>query len=131
MAQDFLSVEDLSDDDINAILGLGTSDERAAALEKQLAMAQGLREAPGPEGRGYGGVYTAASPLEHAAHAWKGIKAGKDAEKISAEQMALMQEQNEARKRFFEAMMMQKNQQGGQQYSDEYGPQPFDPSQVY
>lgn len=130
MASDFLSVEDLNEDDINAILGLGTSDERALMLEKQLAMAQGLRDAPGPEGRGYGGVYTAASPLEHAAHVWKGIKAGKDAEKVSADQMALMQEQNEARRKFFEAMMMQKNQQGGQDYS-EYGPQPFDPSQVY
>src|ERR1044072_4807635 len=94
---DFLDIEDLSEEDLDAILGLGTAEDEAAQLENQLAMASKLRNQAGPEGRGYGGIYTAASPIEHAVHAWQGIKAGKDAEKISGEQDALMQRQNDAR----------------------------------
>lgn len=130
MGQEFLSVEDLSDEDLNAILGLGTADEKSAQLQQQLALANELRNSQGPEGRGYGGVYTAASPLEHAAHAWQGIKAGKDADRLGEEQNALLQQQNDARRKYFEAMMMQKGQQGADPAS-EYGPQPFDPNQVY
>lgn len=125
---EFLNVEDLSEEDINAILGLGTSEERAAQLQDQLARANSIRGAAGPEGRGYGGIYTAASPLEHAVHAWQGIKAGQDAEKIAAQQDALMQEQTEGRKRFLDALM-KRNEVAAAQTG--YGPQPFDPSEVY
>lgn len=121
--QDFLDVEDLSQEDLDAILGLSTGDEKSAQLKAQLAQAQGLRNQAGPEGRGYGGVYTAASPLEHAAHAWQGIKAGQDAEQLTQEQNALMQQQLEARKKYFEAMMLR--QQDPQQASPQYGPESY------
>ncbi len=125
---DFLNVEDLDEDTINAILGLGTAEDEAAQLESQLAMANKLRNQAGPEGRGYGGIYTAASPIEHAVHAWQGIRAGKDAEKLSAEQDALLQRQTDARQKFFEAMMKRQQPQMPQ---TGYGPQPFDPSEIY
>lgn len=128
--QDFLSVEDLSEEDINAILGLGSAEDKAAQLEAQLAAAQGIRNREGPQGRGYGGIYTAASPIEHAVHAWQGIKAGQDAEKIAAEQDALMQSQVEGRKRFLDALM-RRNEVAAAQSNGGYGPQPFDPSEVY
>jgi len=128
--QDFLSVEDLSEEDINAILGLGTAEDRAAQLEGQLAQAMRLRNQEGPQGRGYGGIYTAASPLEHAVHAWQGIKAGQDAEKIAAQQNALMQEQTAGRKRFLDALM-KRNEVAMTQNNGGYGPQPFDPNEVY
>jgi len=124
---DFLSVEDLTEEDINAILGLGTAEDEAAQLENQLAMANKLRYQSGPEGRGYGGIYTAASPLEHAAYAWQGIEAKKDAEKLGAEQDALMQRQTDARQKFFDAMMRRQAPQA----QAGYGPQPFDPSEIY
>lgn len=126
---DFLNVEDLSEEDIDAILGLGTGEDQAAQLEQQLAVAQGIRGRSGPEGRGYGGIYTAASPLEHAAYAWQGIQAGKDAEKLNAEQDALMQQQTDARRRFFEAMMLK--QQPQQQAPQDYGPEAFGSPGVY
>lgn len=125
---DFLNVEDLSEEDINAILGLGTGEEKAAQLEQQLSLANQIRNAQGPEGRGYGGIYTAASPLEHAAHAWKGIQAGKDAERLSQEQDALMQQQTEARKRFFEAMIQRQQPQAAPQ---QYGPEAYGDPGVY
>lgn len=126
--QDFLSVEDLSDEDLNAILGLGTAEDKAAQLQAQLAAAQGIRNREGPQGRGYGGVYTAASPIEHAVHAWQGIQAGKDAKEIAGKQDALMAEQVEGRKRFLDALMRRNEVQAAQ---TGYGPQPFDPSEIY
>lgn len=126
---DFLNVEDLSDEDIDAILGLGTSEEKKAMLEQQLSMANQLRNAQGPEGRSYAGIYTAANPLEHAAYAWKGIKAGKDAERITQEQQAILQQDVEARKKFFNAMMRQKQLQQGSQQG--YGPEAFENPGVY
>jgi hypothetical protein len=129
MEGDFLNVEDMTEEDINAILGLGTAEEEGLQLEGQLAQALKLRNKAGPEGRGYGGVYTAANPLEHAVHAWQGIRAGKDAERISSEQDALMAEQTAARKKFFDAMIRRQGQSQAPQ--EGYGPQPFDPSQVY
>lgn len=128
---DFLDVEDLSEEDINAILGLGSAEDRGAQLEGQLAQAMRLRNAEGPQGRGYGGVYTAASPLEHAVHAWQGIKAGQDAEKIAAKQDALMAEQTEGRKRFLDALMRRNEVAAAQSSNGGYGPQPFDPSEIY
>jgi hypothetical protein len=125
---DFLDIEDLSEEDLDAILGLGTAEDEAAQLENQLAMASKLRNQAGPEGRGYGGIYTAASPIEHAVHAWQGIKAGKDAEKISGEQDALMQRQNDARQRFFEAMMRRQQPQPQQ---NAYGPEALANPGVY
>lgn len=129
MEGDFLNVEDLSQEDLDAILGLGAAEEEGVQLENQLAQALKLRNKPGPEGRGYGGVYVAANPLEHAVHAWEGIRAGNDAERINTEQDALLKQQTEARKKFFEAMIKRQGQPAMPQ--SEYGPQPFDPSQVY
>ncbi len=126
---EFLNVEDLSEEDIDAILGLGTGEDKAAQLKDQLSLAQQIRNQAGPEGRSYAGIYTAANPLEHAAYAWKGIKAGKDAERITNEQQALLQEQTEARKRFFNAMMQQKQLQQGSQQG--YGPEAFENPGVY
>lgn len=124
---EFLNIEDLTEEDINAILGLGTGEDRAEQLRQQLAAAQGIRNREGPEGRGYGGIYTAANPLEHAVSAWEKIKAGKDAERITQDQGALMEEQTAARKRFLEAFMKQKAMTQPQQY----GPEAFQNPGVY
>ena len=129
MEGDFLNIEDMSQEDIDAILGLGDAEEKGSQLDAQLAQALQLRNKSGPEGRGYGGVYTAANPLELAAYAWQGIRADKDAERIGAEQDALMAEQTAARKKFFEAMIRKQGQPQTPQTG--YGPQPLDPTQVY
>jgi hypothetical protein len=43
---------------------LAGGEDRQAALQQQMEVADQLRNTPLPEGRGYGGVYTAANPLE-------------------------------------------------------------------
>jgi len=128
--QDFLNVEDMTDEDIDAILGLGTHEEKSAQLEGQLAQANKIRNRQGPEGRMYGRMYTAANPLEHIAHAWQGIEAGRDADRIAQEQDELMKQQIEARKRYFEAMMLRNQQPQEQPPYQGYGPQP-NPEGIY
>jgi hypothetical protein len=53
---------------IAQLVELGVLSEEEAALQTQMAAARAIREGKGPEGRSYGGVYTAAHPLEHIAH---------------------------------------------------------------
>lgn len=101
----YLTPEDMSEEEINAIIGLGSMDERAAALQQQLALAQKLRNSPGPEGRDSGRVYTAANPLEHIAHAWQGIRAQKEADALRKQQEEQFGKQDTSRGAFYRALM--------------------------
>lgn len=130
MEGDFLNIEDLDQESIDAILGLGTADQRSKSLEEQMLQAQSLRNARGPQGRGYGGIYTAANPLEHVVHAAQGIKAGKDMDRIQEEQQALMREQTEGRKKFLDALIRQRGMAQPMPQTG-YGPQPFNPQEIY
>ncbi len=55
----------LTPEDIQMFMDMGVSQDKIAALQKQMDTAQAVRGQAGPEGRAYGGVYTAANPLEH------------------------------------------------------------------
>ncbi len=46
---------------IAQLVELGVLSEEEAALQTQMAAARAIREGKGPEGRSYGGVYTAAA----------------------------------------------------------------------
>lgn len=129
---DFLNIEDLDEETINQILGLGGLEDKKSSLAQQLEQAQSIRNRPGPEGRGYAGVYTAANPLEHITSAVQGIKAGRDMDRIIEQQNELLQEQTAGRKQFLDALMKQKNVIRGTPINpSEYGPQPFDPNGIY
>ena len=52
--------------------------EEQAALDKQMATADELRKTAMPEGRGYGGVFTAANPLEFVGSGIKQYKGWKE-----------------------------------------------------
>jgi len=51
-------------------------------LDEQMAKAEALRNAPGPEGRDSGRVYTAANPLEHIGAGIQKYRAGRDMQQI-------------------------------------------------
>lgn len=105
---DFLDLEGLSEEELQQLMDLGVLDDQGNLLGEQLAQAQAVRNSPGPEGRDSGRVYTAASPIEHAVHAWQGIKAGKDIEKIGQQQQGLLAEQGAGRKTFLDALRRKK-----------------------
>lgn len=123
---DFLNVEDLDDETINQILGLGVADEKSGLLGQQYKQAQALRYGPGPEGRDSGRVYTAANPLEHLVHGIEGYRAGKDLKKLQAQQEALMNDQVAGRKAFLDALRKRTQPGIAGPMNGGYGPQPYD-----
>lgn len=104
MYEDSDPFEGMSEEELQQLMDLGMIPGKQDALAQQLAQATAMRNAKGPEGRGYAGVYTAANPLEHLAHAAQGIKAGRDMERIQKEQNDLLQQQTAGRSQFMKAM---------------------------
>jgi hypothetical protein len=101
---DFLDLENMSEEEIAQLMELGILDDQGNILDKQLAQAQAVRNAPGPEGRDSGRVYTAANPLEHIVNAAQGIKAGREIEDIAKKQEELLAQQTAGRKTFLDAL---------------------------
>lgn len=101
---DFLNLEDLSEEEIAQLMEMGALDDQMGILDKQLAQATALRNAPGPEGRDSGRVYTAANPLEHLVHAAQGIQAGSQMEDLAKKQEAILGQQTSGRKAFLDAL---------------------------
>jgi hypothetical protein len=123
---EFLNIEDLDEDTINQILGLGTADEKGGMLNQQIAQAQALRFGRGPQGRSYAGVYTAANPLEHLVHGVEGYRAGKDLDRLHQQQQELMGEQVAGRKAFLDALRRRQQPGIAGPMNGGYGPQPYD-----
>lgn len=101
-------LEGMTEEDLNQLMELGIIPKKQDALAQQLAQATAIRNSAGPEGRDSGRVYTAASPLEHAAHAFEGIQARKDIKRITKEQQDALDEQSSGRKAFVKAMFGKK-----------------------
>lgn len=107
--------EELSDDDINMLIGLGIVPEAGKSLEAQLATAQQLRQDAmnGPEMRGNVRVQTAANPLEFLAKGVQGYRAGKDIKDIQGKQDELLGQTTAGRKAFFDALRRKKSMPSG------------------
>ncbi len=96
--------DNLSEEDIQQLMELGILPDQLQGLQTQMESAQKLRDRRAPTGTDTGRVYVAASPLEHAAYALQGIKAGKDLDKLRAEQQALLKKQTAGRGTYFNRM---------------------------
>jgi hypothetical protein len=97
--------ENLSEEDIQALMELGIIPDEYQGLQEQIEQAQKLRNREGPQGTHTGRVYVAASPLEHLSHTLQGMKAGKDLDRMRAEQQALLQRQVSGRGKYFNRLM--------------------------
>lgn len=109
-------LEGLSPEMIQQLMELGVIDDQKSDTDKQLAMANSMRNGTLPQGRDSGRVYTAAHPLEMAVAAYKGYKGGKDAQAAQKKQEALLQKQLALRQQYVGAML-----QRGQQRDGAYG----------
>lgn len=94
----------LDEETLQQLMALGIIPEELEGLKEQISSAQQIRDRRGPQGYDTGRMYVAASPLEHAAFAMQGIKAGKDMEKARLEQQKLLAEQVRGRSLFFNKM---------------------------
>lgn len=98
--------ENLSDEDIQALMELGVIPDQQKGLDEQIATAQSIKDRKSPQGRTVGpsGVYVASSPLEHAVYAAQGIMAGRDMDKRRKEQQDLLIKQIKGRSKYFQKM---------------------------
>lgn len=97
--------ENLTDDQIQQLIALGVIPEEQDVLQQQIKQAQALRNADAPQGSySRGGVYVAASPLEHIARVAQGIKAQSDLKNLYQQQQDQFGQQVEARQTFLDAL---------------------------
>ena len=106
--------EEMTDEELEQLMALGIIPDQQSALEKQMAIAQELRHGKGPEMRGGGGGYqTAANPLEFLASGLEKRKAGKEIDDLRARQEAMLQQQVQGRKLFYQNLRGKKPQDPG------------------
>lgn len=97
---DELSIQDLSDEDLQKIIAMGGIPEEQAALQKQLEQARLLQGTPLPEMRGNGRVQTAANPMETIGaliQQYAGMKKGRE---LESKADALRKQQMQGRQLF-------------------------------
>lgn len=107
---------DLSEEEIAQLMELGVLPTEQSQLAESLSQATALRNQRGPEGYDSGRVYTAASPLEHAVHAYQGIKAGKEMDSILKQQQENLLKQTEGRTAFLKALRRKPKTIGIEEY---------------
>jgi hypothetical protein len=95
---------DMSEEEIAQLMELGVIPEEQKNLATSLSQARELRYGQGPQGHDSGRIYTAASPLEHAVHAYQGIKAGKQIDELLKKQQENLLKQTEGRTAFLKAL---------------------------
>ncbi len=95
---------DLTEDQIAQLMELGVLPDEQKSLAEQLTQARELRNRQGPQGIDTGRIYTAANPLEHAVHAYEGIKAGKQIDELLKQQQESLMKQSEGRSAFLKAL---------------------------
>jgi len=92
-----ISMEDITPEQLELLKRLGIIPEELEALQAQLEQANLLRNAPGPEGRDSGRVYTAANPLEHIGSVWQKYNANKEALGLEGKRAGLLGEMGKGR----------------------------------
>lgn len=95
---------DLSEEEIAQLMELGAIPAEQESLATSLSQARELRNRQGPQGYDSGRIYTAASPLEHAAHAFQGIKAGREIDDLLKKQQENLLKQTDGRSAFLRAL---------------------------
>lgn len=100
-------MDEMSDEDIQALIELGIIPEQQQALQGQLEQAQLLRDKSlaGPEMRGNHRVQTAANPLEFLVSGIQGYRAGKDIKSLQEQQAALLRQQATGRNKFIQSYL--------------------------
>lgn len=116
--------EDLTEEEIAQLMELGIIDDQMSTLDKQMSMAQSIRDRPGPEMRGNHRVQTAANPLEFVGQGIQQYKANKQLEDIANKQGALLDKQMAGRQAFLKGLR-------GPQRPPGLGPMPQDDLGIY
>ncbi len=106
-------LDGLTDDQIQQLLALGEAPEKNQLLAAQLKQAMALKNQPLAQGSGYGGVYTAPTPIGMLGSMVGKYGAGKQADAITGQMQDLMHGQTSARAQYFKLLMNQLRQGNG------------------
>ena len=118
---DLLLEQGLTEEQIQQILELGELGTEGDILARQTEFAEGLRDTPGPRGRGWGRVYKAAHPLEHAGAMAQRLYGGYRTGQIEEERRDLAGRQTSARAALLRAL--------GRRQPPVSGPAPLGPAE--
>ncbi len=101
---DLLLEQGLTEEQIQQILALSEAGTEGDILSRQAEFAEGLRDMEGPRGRGWGRVYKAAHPLEHAGVMAQRLYGGYRTGEIEEERRDLAGRQTSARAALLRAL---------------------------
>lgn len=101
---ELLLEQGLTEEDIDQLLAMGELGSEGDILAREQEYVQGLRETPGAQGRGYGRIYRAAHPLEHAASAFQRGYGDYQSQQLAREQMDVARRQTERRGQLLRAL---------------------------
>ena len=96
-------LDNLSPEDIEALIALGVLPEEQAEVIRQQKLAESIRTQSGPQGRQAGGQFVAAHPLEFMGDMAQKYMAGQQEKELQKKQADILRQQTEARRKFFEA----------------------------
>lgn len=119
---DFQDLEDLDPALLEQLISMGVIDDQQGILAEQIAQADYMRSAPGPEGRDSGRIYTAANPLEHVGNFMQKYAAHRDLKDLRKQQQDLLQQQTQGRQDFLDALIRRRGVAPTPEYEG-YGPQ--------
>lgn len=101
---ELLLEQGLTEDDIDQLIAMGEMGTEGDIIARRQAFAESLRETPMPQGRGWGRIYRAGHPLEHAASALQRAYGGYQSRQLEREQMDLARRQTERRGQLLRAL---------------------------
>lgn len=92
----------VSGEQLQALMELGILPELQAGLDDQISQADALRNAPGPEGRDSGRVYTAANPLEFIGAGLQSYAGMREGKKLRSQREEALKKSAETRRTYFD-----------------------------
>lgn len=108
MELDFEGMGDMTDEELDELVGLGVIGDDIAENIRQRRVAEELRYRAGPEGRQAGRTYVAANPMEHIGEAMQKYTAHKDMRRLDEERKVLGVDQTTGRRTFWDLLRRKK-----------------------
>ena len=96
--------DSMSEEDLASLAGLGALGEDMTENSRQMALAEGLRDRPAPEGREAGRAYVAANPLEHLSAGIDKYRAIKDLKNLKGERKGIQEKQTAGRGKYWDLL---------------------------
>lgn len=99
----------LTEDQIAQLMQLGVLEDERGTINKEMEIAQQLRQTPGPQGRFTGKAYVGANPMEFLGRGLKQIRGGMEEQKGLKRQRENAKRQAELRQQYLSILLKNQN----------------------